>query len=122
MKRGNCASARERGGRYGAQSVNSAPESGGSTRLTEPPDASTRVPVSASRSVLARTSLPASGQVFWGSMGGCTEANDLGLQQLRIRVTATRGEQVITETVTVVKRDARCNYSPDYENADQGPC
>lgn len=60
--------------------------------------------------------------VPWSS--SCTPATDGGLQLLTVRVRVQRGTQIITETVPLIKRDARCKaiYSPDYVNTDQGPC
>lgn len=49
-------------------------------------------------------------------------SQDLGLQLITVEVTVTRGSRSLTETVAIVKRDARCDYSVDYENLDLGPC
>ncbi|HEX7135201.1 MAG TPA: hypothetical protein VF228_21690 [Iamia sp.] len=49
---------------------------------------------------------------------------DRGLQRLTIQVEVTIGGGTTTETLSVVKRDARCNvqYSSLYVNTNQGPC
>jgi type II secretory pathway pseudopilin PulG len=54
--------------------------------------------------------------VTWGT-GPCT--TDLGLQRLEIEVRVGTGP-TRSETVTIIKRDARCSHS--YQNTDQGPC
>lgn len=66
------------------------------------------------------SSIPAgSSAITWSD--ACPSV-DLGLQLITVEVTATRGSQAITETVPLVKRDARCEYSPEYESTDEGPC
>jgi type II secretory pathway pseudopilin PulG len=71
------------------------------------------------------TQVPAQGgaaeTINWGSTCPTT---DLGLQRLTITVTVTKASAgpATSQTVAIVKRDARCSYSPLYQNVDKGPC
>jgi len=59
------------------------------------------------------------GSVTWRN--NCT-GGDRGLQRITVEVTNGSGPAQERERVRLVKRDARCAYSPGYENLDQGPC
>ncbi|WCO66838.1 hypothetical protein PO878_20310 [Iamia majanohamensis] len=50
----------------------------------------------------------------------CT--TDQGLQRITVEVSTPEGTAGEVETVVLVKRDSRCNYSGLYQNRDQGPC
>lgn len=60
-----------------------------------------------------------SGTVSWSE--SCP-TEDRGLQLMVVEVTVDSGDAPIVESVPVVKRDARCEYSAEYENTDMGPC
>lgn len=63
--------------------------------------------------------LSATGAVSWAE--DCPEI-DGGLQRLTIEVTTMATSGPITERVTLIKRDARCEQYSQYENPDRGPC
>jgi type II secretory pathway pseudopilin PulG len=63
---------------------------------------------------------PANSVRFNDAQPSTCPTTDNGLQRLVIEVRSGPGGDALSETVAIVKRDARC--SGTYQNVDQGPC
>jgi Tfp pilus assembly protein PilV len=64
------------------------------------------------------------GVATWTSACTVAAGTDSGLQRITLEVEVANVAGTTTETLTVVKRDARCTiqYSAQYTNSDRGPC